>query len=355
MRWTHKPILQTLHSALSGSAAPLESLASRIWEIAPAEVRAAPPAFHLPGQFERVTQLSPFASDLDAERRQLRGQSSSMHGATRAMLLEDVILADGVLYKGAARMHLHKRSRLVPPMRVREQQEPSALYCSSPGNQYFGNWLIDDCTTYPLAVEHGRPIASASVVASPQMLAYEALLGMRPNRCDHTWFKRLVIFDDVGQNRHKRQRFKSLGDQLLGGRAATPHAGVFLLRGRAGQRRVLRHERKIAERLQQTRGIRVIDPMAHSAAQIIEMCAGAEVVVGVEGSQLVHGLVMLRPGGSLLTLQPPNRYCSLFKNLTDRDDQKFGIVVGTPAGEDFDADVGEIERTLDLMAAAPQA
>lgn len=354
MRWTLTPILQTLHGAVFRHGPGLEHVASRRWEIAPAEVRDAPAAFSLPGQFDRVTQLSPFSSTLAEERRLLQGQTSCRHGATRALLFEDVLLADGVLYKSDARMHLHKRTRRVPPLQTVREDRPSAIYCSSPGNQYFGNWLIDDCTTYPLAVEHGIPVASNSIVPSPQMLAYEGLLGMRPRRCDATWFNKLVVFQDVGQNRDKHRRFKRLGQRLLGDRKVTPHPGVFILRGQAGQRRVLKNELQIAERLKRTRGFRVVDPMTRSLAEIIDACAGAQAVVGIEGSQLVHGLVLLPSGGSLLTLQPPNRYCSLFKNLTDRDAQKFGIVVGRAIGEDFEIAIDEVERTLDLME-RPQA
>ena len=349
MRWSFTPILQTLLGAMADVSPALEQMASRSWEIAPAEVRSAPPAYLLPGQFDRVTQLSPFSSTLAEERKLLAGESSCTHGATRAMLLENVLLADGVLYKGSARSHLHSRTRRVPALQTTEETRPAALYCSFPGNRYFGNWLIDDCTTYALAREHGLPVTSKAVVPSPQMLEYEALLGMQAQRRDQTWFKQLVIFHDVGQNRHKHRRFKALGDKLLGGRTHAAHPGVFILRGRAGERRLLRNELQIAERLQKSRGFRVVDPMQLSASAIIEACAGARVVVGVEGSQLVHGLVVLSPGGSLLVLQPPNRYCSLFKNLTDRDGQKFGIVVGIQVGDDFTVDPDEVERTLDLM------
>ena len=357
MRWTLTPILQTLRGAVSGDFRPLEQLASKTWEIAPEEVRTAPPAFCLPGQFDRVTQLSPFASTLEEERRLLLGYASATHGATRALLLEDVVLADGVLYKGSARMHLHLRTRRVPPLVAEEEHRPSALYCSFSGNRYFGNWLIDDCAAYPLAREHGLPVGSSKAIApSTQMLQYEALLDMRPHRCDQIWFKQLVVFQDIGQNSHKHRRFKSMGDKLLRGRSWVEHPGVFILRGRAGERRLLVNELQIAERLRLSRGFRILDPMNHSAAEIVEVCAGARAVVGVEGSQLVHGLMVLQPGGSLLTLQPPNRYCSLFKNLTDRDAQKFGIVVGTPVGDDFTIDPDEVERTLDLMEAGqPQA
>ena len=53
-------------------------------------------------------------------------------------------------------------------------------------------------------------------------------------------------------------------------------------------------------------------------------------MIGVEGSQLVHGVNVLQPGGALLALQPPNRFVSYYKYHTDRDNQHFAYVVGTP-------------------------
>ncbi|MNJ64657.1 hypothetical protein D3C77_606240 [compost metagenome] len=73
--------------------------------------------------------------------------------------------------------------------------------------------------------------------------------------------------------------------------------------------------------------------------------------MGVEGSQLVHGVNVLQAGGSLLVLQPPNRFVSYYKFLTDRDNQHFGFVVGTPEGDGFTIDIEEVERTLDLLPA----
>ncbi|MHC8354589.1 hypothetical protein ACYZTL_04945 [Pseudomonas sp. LB3P81] len=48
-------------------------------------------------------------------------------------------------------------------------------------------------------------------------------------------------------------------------------------------------------------------------------------------------------------LQPPDRFVCFFKYLTDRDQQNFGFVVGTPAGSGFTIDPDEVERTLDLF------
>ncbi|MNE15627.1 hypothetical protein D3C80_1085450 [compost metagenome] len=113
--------------------------------------------------------------------------------------------------------------------------------------------------------------------------------------------------------------------------------------------RFLRNEKAIAEHLRQTRGFRVVDPLKTDVPSIIAACAGARVVVGVEGSQLVHGVNVLQTGGCVLTLQPPNRFVSYYKYLTDRDQQHFGFVVGMPEGDGFRIDIEEVERTLDLM------
>ncbi|MNZ40342.1 hypothetical protein D3C78_578560 [compost metagenome] len=127
------------------------------------------------------------------------------------------------------------------------------------------------------------------------------------------------------------------------------HPGVFILRGGDGDLRLLRNEIAIAEHLHKTRGFRILDPLRTDVPTIVATCAGARVVMGVEGSQLVHGVNVLQPGGALLVLQPPNRFVSYYKFLTDRDNQHFGFVVGTPEGDGFKIDIEEVERTLDLF------
>jgi hypothetical protein len=115
--------------------------------------------------------------------------------------------------------------------------------------------------------------------------------------------------------------------------------------------RLLRNELELAEHLRERRGFRIIDPSKCDVPTIVAACAGARTVIGIEGSQLIHGVNLLQPGGSLLILQPPDRFVCFFKYLTDRDQQNFGFVVGTPDGEGFRIDPDEVERTLDLFPA----
>jgi hypothetical protein len=323
----------------------LESAASRSWEIAPAEPFKPRAAYFLPNQLDRVTGWA-FANE--HPRREMEGGLEYVHAATRGFLLEDAWLIDGVLYKNDACVHLHPRTHQWLEMRVERTIDRAAVYCTPGGNKYFGQWLMDDCVTYPLAAAAGVPVTTNQHV-NPHTLAYEDWLDMKPSRVHSAYLRKLIIFEDFGQNRHKHARFRTMGERLRSRVKVESHPGVFILRRRTGERRVLRNEHQLAERLRERRGFRILDPETTDVPTIVATCAGAKTVVGVEGSGLIHGILLLPPGGSLLTLQPPSRFVTLYKHLTDRDHQHFGFVVGTPRGNDFHIDPDEVERTLDLL------
>jgi capsular polysaccharide biosynthesis protein len=257
-------------------------------------------------------------------------------------------LIDGVVHDGRALLRLHARSRRWPPLLAPEIVARGAIFCTATGNRYFGQWLMDDCATYPLAVAEGAPITTAQPV-NVHTLDYEQRLDMRPRRVGSAYVPELVIFHDVGQNPDKRRRVQAMRDRLFPAGGGAEHAGVFILRGATGQRRVLRNELELAERLRDRRGLRIVDPARADVETIVRTCAGARMVVGVEGSGLMHGILALRAGGAIVTLQPPSRFVGLYKDLADRDDQAFAFVVGLPEGEDFRVDPDEVERTLDLL------
>lgn len=328
-----------------GPRAPAE-LATRRWQLAPPSQAITPPAVFLPGQLERITGWV-FADEHPG--REMIGGQAVTHAATLAYELRDAWLVDGVLYKGAACLHLSPRSHRVPQLHVHHELSDAGIYGSPAGNRWFGQWLMDDCPAYPLARDVGVPVTTARHPGA-HATAYEAWLGMRPTVVRSAWLQRAVLFSDVGQNRDKHRRFRAMSDALLRHvEPAAEHPGVLIVRGLAGERRVLLGERALAERLRERRGLRILDPMQADVPTIVRTCAGARVVLGVEGSALIHGILALRPGAAVLALQPPGRFCGLYKHLTDRDGQRFAFVVGRPEGEGFRVDADEVERTLDLL------
>ena len=340
------PLVGLLKNRLSiGQMPEVFSAATSSWEISPGTENLARPAFFLPGQIERVKGWT-FTDEHPG--REMLGGYVAKHAPTRAFMLEDVWLLDGTLYRGLAQKFLLARAGRMPRLEAQVEINRAALYCSANGNKYFGNWLMDDCVTYQLAAAEAVPITTDQAV-SLHVLGYEDWLGMKPTRVGNAFFHRLIVFQDFGQNRSKQARFRAVVEALRSHVKWTPHPGVFILRGQAGLRRVFRNELEVAERLRDRRGFRIIDPTISGVSEIVAACAGARAVVGIEGSALVHGILGLQTGGAVLALQPPNRFVTVYKHLTDRDGQNFGFVVGSPIGEDFSVDPDEVERTLDLF------
>jgi capsular polysaccharide biosynthesis protein len=179
------------------------------------------------------------------------------------------------------------------------------------------------------------------------MADYERALGMRPWRASAARFEELLLFDDQPHNDHKRQRADRFRHKLAGERVDR-HPGIFLLRGTSGARRILRNEREIAERLAARRGFQILEPRQASLDEIIARCSGAQVVAGVEGSHLVHGLMLMPADARAFVIQPPDRAVSALKKLTDRQGQDYALLVGVGTHEAFSIDGDEVERTLDL-------
>jgi hypothetical protein len=330
----------------------LKNVAAKSWDIAPGETTVSPPAIFLPGQLERVSAWEARFFPFEHPARTMHGRLRMDHGPTRGHLIKDVWLIDGALYKGNASLWLSLNPTKLPRIVVDTEIERGAAYCTQNGNTWFGTWLMEDCVTYALACNEGVPVTTAPSARFPifsQAPAYENWLGMKPVRLRSAFFRELVLFDDLSNNRSRHLRYRAMGEKLLSHVNYASHPGVFILRGGDGDLRLLRNEIAIAEHLHKTRGFRILDPLRTDVPTIVATCAGARVVMGVEGSQLVHGVNVLQPGGALLVLQPPNRFVSYYKFLTDRDNQHFGFVVGTPEGDGFKIDIEEVERTLDLF------
>lgn len=346
-RYTAAPLARLVRRALTRD--PVDDLtraATRTWELSPSTRVVVPPAIALEGQLTRVTGWV-FGAERD-QRASLAGREV-VHAPTRAFQLDDAYLLDGTIYAGRESRWLMPKTRALPPIHVESAFDHAAIHESANGIRWFGMWLVDDTPAYALAHAEGTVIAPARAL-SPHAAAYERWLGIAPERTQAAYVRRLVVFDDVGQNADKRRRFNANRVALRARFSTTPHPGVFVLRGLAGDRRVLQNELELAEHLRVFRGFTVLDPMAVELETLLTACAGARVVAGVEGSALAHALMVMAEDAALLVLEPPDRFCALYKDLTDRDGQRFAYVVGTPSAGSFTVDRTELERTLDLLA-----
>ena len=75
----------------------------------------------------------------------------------------------------------------------------------------------------------------------------------------------------------------------------TSYSGAWIRRGKVGQRRILTNKGEV-EAFLESRGFAIIDPQTMGVEEMIGKLLGAPIVVGVEGSQLSHGLLTVGDG-----------------------------------------------------------
>jgi hypothetical protein len=326
----------------------LEVIADKTWQIAPGFMSISRPAFFLPNQLERVTGTAYTPN----HEREMIGGHETYQPPTRGFLVKNAWLVDGSIHKGHEKKYLFPRTSRWPQVSVENEIDRGAIYCSGDGLEFFGRWLTEDCVAYPLAMNEGIPI-TADRIPYVHALDYEALLGMKPVRLRNAFLTELVFFADTGETQHKCARFRAQREKILARFPVKAHPGVFILRRSAGKKRILYNELDLAEHLRERRGFRILDITTADVATIVSTCAGAQAIVGVEGSNLLHGVLTLQPGGGVLVLQPPDRFTGVIKRTTDHHDQHFGFVVGHAEDGGFRIDPSELERTLDLLPASP--
>ena len=92
--------------------------------------------------------------------------------------------------------------------------------------------------------------------------------------------------------------------RLIGGREPERHPASSCCAAAPGRSGSGMNERAIAERLVAEHGFRVLDPSTAPLSKIVEACGGASIVAGVEGSHLVHGLMLMPRKATLMVVQP---------------------------------------------------
>lgn len=320
--------------------------AEESWEIEPGTMAHIPAAIFLPDQPDRIrdTAFAPIADVI----RSFRGGYDYYEDPTVAHRFRNVDLVNGVLYARGSQLYL--RDQQSKPLIYRSPTEVmrGVLYESWTGNQWFGTWLREDCLTYLLTEPLGQAVTTAPEPAG-HVPRYEQLLRMTPRRVTDVHFEELILLENMSSNEGKAQRARELRNRLLAGRTIKPLPGVFILRGKSGDMRVLENERQIADKLAEVYGFAVLDPATKTVDQIVEICGQAAVIAGVEGSHLAHGLVTMPPDATLFVIQPPDRTVASLKVVTDRQGQRFAFVVAEGTQLSFRVSWDEVRRTLDLV------
>lgn len=303
-----------------------------------------PPALFLPNQIEKVRGVQEETTLAHETARVLGGEVT--HGATAVYKLTNAKVVDGYIYSHEGRLVVSPKRERGLLTRSGVHLKKALLTSSYNGNRYFGHWLSDDCTRALIEGDYGRPLFTGAPWTDHQR-DYRRLLGLPAPPAQVALVETLYVIPDVGQNAHKRARLEQIraATNIFPGRRRGH--GVFVLRGQSGAQRYLENESQIAAQLTRY-GFEIVDPAKENLACLLNKMKNASVVVGVEGSHLMHALFAMQPGGLLLTIQPPDRFNNVFKDLTDALGNRYGFVLGEGGRDGFTLNLKDLLLTLDL-------
>lgn len=220
--------------------------------------------------------------------------------------LKGVTLLDGSLYATRYRHELrniYERSRLGMNINldVKEVQE-AGLVSTCAGSTWWGHWVEDEAPLQMLVERFSSPLAFNRKQYRDENL-YRQIFGLKePMRLDSSYLHNLILIDEFAQNPNKTKRYKAIRERVQ----VLPkgYERIYLRRGNTGAARILVNEDDVMFRLNSL-GFIEVDVEKLTAAEIVDRCNGAAVVVSVEGSHLAPLLYLTKNQGLLIILNPP--------------------------------------------------
>ena len=330
-------------------AVELTACASESTVVHAAEDQPMRPAFFPAGELERITGVHEFSAGLEDEVN-LATRDEVHHTATIAWRLKNIFLAAGRLCNYRSYKRLTFRTLPLMPMRTELVDETVAFCSSDAGNDYFAHFLLDDATTALLGEEFGRVVFGGNMKPrTSQMIDYMDFFDVSFSEASAAKFRDVWIFTDHPQNAHRRERLKTLCRRVRAKFADKQQpAPAYIRRGESGMSRKLENETEI-EALLISRGFRIIDPESMTTSEICSQLNNSPLIVGVEGSQLAHGLLSLRPGGGMLCIQPAGRFNAMLRSFCNSLDMEWGFVVAEGSDTQFRVCEKRLLQTIDAI------
>jgi capsular polysaccharide biosynthesis protein len=345
MLYRLNPLVSRLRPRL-GKTNDYRLTSRRSWTIAPAVTHQSPRAMFDDSEIGRIKGVFE-GNTLDQEMDRAIGGPVT-HGATTVHEFHDALLSRGHLFTTRASLSIGGAKAPIVALGKLARHENGVLVSTTGGVKYFGHWMLDDLPLMMAAEELGSPVSVLTDLSSHQN-QYLEMFGLAPPVIPDAFFKRLLVIDDFGQNDYKLRRYLAL--RALAARHAQPKRppGVMLLRGTTGMRRVLVNEQEVAN-LVRARGWMVIDPVTTSTSDILDACMDVPMILGVEGSQLCNGLMWMSRQGTVVVIQPPQRFTTVLKTVCDCLGMDYAFVVADAqeAGS-FRVDLYALQRMLDRV------
>ena len=311
-----------------------------------------PPAVFNEGEFEKVGAFSPWR---EKEVEQLLASGGNwLCKSIVAHTLQNVSISNGFLYKDNASIDLgcSKEHILTPNHRPKERIDSASIVSTWSGNNFFGSLLLDD---YPLELLTSDPAQNLRVMGKEYSHdpGYRKLLGLEKTRVtENAHVGQLVVYDDPTISRSKSARYHELRKRLRSS-LSIPRVQrkkiVYLKRGFDGEQREIWNVEEFENSLLAA-NCEIINTGAMSPSEIARQSMGADIIIGIEGSHLSHGIFTMSENGTLLVIQPPDRFAMVYKEFTDCMNMTFAFLVGDAIGPgQFNVNTSKLNHLIETI------
>jgi len=332
----------------------LAEVASRSWVIAPGVEELFPPTYVPESHLDRIVRGAPPELKTPAQSRDEVIGLKGIHvgGPTTAVVLRDAFLLGSNCYCGMHKEDLYTGSDVRSLLRGDWGEVPQAVLATSyAGARWYGHVLIDDLPLQELAPTVGLPIGHVRPKFPHEAGWRSALQIPEPRPYSVLRARELVFIDDRGQNLAKRRRYQKIRAQLSN--RPRGHERIFLARKTSGggEKRGLVNEAEIEQRLA-SEGFHIVDTSTVTVEEMLQRCAGASVIVSIEGSHSAPAYYFAGDGACVMFLYPPGRVGTNMTFLASF----FGLfgamficepVEGADPAQLFRADPDELMREVD--------
>jgi len=345
-----EPIANYLHRLLSVAKSPiLSTICEKSWVISPEE-EGMFPASICKQDYKKFNLKTVQGISLEDEIRRVSG-GKVIHRPTIAYQINQAKLLSGILYKNNFKLKLtsSKESKLNFYGRKSNYKE-GFLVSSWSSNQYFGHWIKDECPKILAANEMGIQAVRAGSKFYSHQKGYENVFQVGSLPVDRAIFERLIVLSCENLNQYRQNKFVELRELVANkSRLLKGHKYVYLKRGDSGVAgRGLVNESQLIEKLIEY-GFTVIEPENLTVDEILQQCVNAKIIMGVEGSAMIHAFLALNDLGVMLCLVPEFRFNNPYASYCASIGLKYGFIVGKTHSGGFEIDLGDVVDTLDLV------
>jgi hypothetical protein len=338
-----EPVLFQLRRKF-GLVEKIEQAVDKTWEISPGGERCYPPAVFLAKHLD--LNLMPVGGiSLETEMKRIGGGCVSVK-PTIAYQLSNVKVLDGFLYKQHFRLKFRvEKEPLSNVFGDVKRLEEGALVTEWGSNRYFGHWVHGEIPRTFAANDLGIQPYRGGKDKFIHQPGYEHLLNLNVETVTRALFSKLLLFSDSSLNPYRIERFQRARNLLYETvRTYQQNQYVYLSRGISGVKgRSLVNELALIQKLKGL-GFVIVEPEGMSPEKIVEVCLGAEVIMGIEGSSISHGFLSIKEGGIVICIVPEKHFNNPYMDYCSAIGVRYGFLVGATEPDGFSINLDDVDE-----------